>query len=452
MSTTTKLKACTIIFNTYSLFTHCTHHYFPTALTLYPYMVYLMNNSNLRLDNNQSKGSMKAAGVKVLEPQRIRPPMAQPRVDGACTEYLLTSSAAAVDAVKLHCDTLEEGLTLMDNSIDKYFKCLQHYQLYDVKEVPTLKLESHNYKLPSWVVANVNAKISTKTVFHVSESTVAHTSHALPLASKTSMGEFNFDFDSCIPDGNFNDPAYENHLAKTALVPKKHDHAMAQWVNKSLDLKAMVIIFPVRLVTDIMPEYHCKDCFGTELYCKDCMVERNHNNPLHRIKMLTFKSKASAFKYWQTAAHLTDNTGIKPCKVRYESLLCMIKQWWNIMLLKYFSQGHDPAGVDTTEPGQCAVFCPTCPHSGKNLPENWKMVSPDKQWLYAQYLAIDTNCRLVWKNVSSDSVNPGLSKGWAYFVKETSFKLLLKDVRKVSQEKSTCVSHNTMNLGETKNL
>ncbi|KAG2028403.1 hypothetical protein BDR03DRAFT_883375 [Suillus americanus] len=156
-------------------------------------------------------------------------------------------------------------------------------------------------------------------------------------------------------------------------------------------------------------EYRCRDCFGTELYCKDCMVERHRDNPLHRIKhwnghyfkdttlkylglriqlghpvgekcfnqsrafdddfvildinhvhevaldfcecscaqshttqilrarlypatcsdpksaatfrllqhfqMLTFESKVSAFKYWQTLARLTDNTGIKPCKV-----------------------------------------------------------------------------------------------------------------------------------------
>ncbi|KAG2355520.1 hypothetical protein BDR07DRAFT_1493118 [Suillus spraguei] len=51
------------------------------------------------------------------------------RVDGACTGYLLASSAAAVDAVQLHCDALEEGLTLMDDSTDKFFERLQHDQL-----------------------------------------------------------------------------------------------------------------------------------------------------------------------------------------------------------------------------------------------------------------------------------------------------------------------------------
>lgn len=110
----------------------------------------------------------------------------------------------------------------------------------------------------------------------------------------------------------------------------------------------------------------------------------------------------------------------------------MIKQWRNITLLKHFGRGHNPAGVNVTEPRGCAVLCHACPHPGKNLPDDWRMVPPNKQWLYAQYFAIDANFCLIQKNVSSDSVDPGLSKGWSYFVEETSFKLFLKDIGKVS--------------------
>ncbi|KIK44648.1 hypothetical protein CY34DRAFT_79396, partial [Suillus luteus UH-Slu-Lm8-n1] len=135
----------------------------------------------------------------------------------------------------------------------------------------------------------------------------------------------------------------------------------------------------------------------------------------------------------------------------YESLLHMIKQWQNITLLKCSGRGHDPAGVNTTEPGGCAVLCHACPHPGKNLPDDWRMAPSDKQWLYAQYFAIDANFHLVRKNMSSDSIDPGLSKWWSYFVKETGLKLFLKDTGKVSHENSTCISHNAVNLAETKN-
>ncbi|KAG2123716.1 hypothetical protein BD769DRAFT_1628906 [Suillus cothurnatus] len=283
------------------------------------------------------------------------------------------------------------------------------------------------------------------------------------------------------------------------------------------------------------PAYRCRDCFGTELYCQACIINRHRENPLHKIEfwngcffedttlkclglriqlghpigercfnhsraydddfvildtngihelaldfcscesalshvkqllrarwypatsadpksaatfrllehfhMLTFESKASAFEYWQTLARLTDNTGIKPCKDRYDSLLRMIKQWRNLKLLKRFGRGHDPSGIDATKQGSCAVVCPACPHPGKNLPEDWKAALPDKRWLYAQFLAIDANFRLARKNVSSDRIDPGLSRGWAYFVEETGFKEFLTDAGTVAQEKSKCASH-----------
>ncbi|KAG1877409.1 hypothetical protein F4604DRAFT_1924017 [Suillus subluteus] len=49
--------------------------------------------------------------------------------EGACTDHLIAGSAAAVDAVELHCDTWDEALSLMDNSADTYFKALMSDQL-----------------------------------------------------------------------------------------------------------------------------------------------------------------------------------------------------------------------------------------------------------------------------------------------------------------------------------
>lgn len=31
------------------------------------------------------------------------------------------------------------------------------------------------------------------------------------------------------------------------------------------------------------PIYRCKDCFGTEMMCRDCIVECHASHPLHRI-------------------------------------------------------------------------------------------------------------------------------------------------------------------------
>ncbi|KAG1843773.1 hypothetical protein DFJ58DRAFT_717719 [Suillus subalutaceus] len=240
------------------------------------------------------------------------------------------------------------------------------------------------------------------------------------------------------------------------------------------------------------PLYRCKDCFTTELYCKHCTVEKHHEIPLHRIEywndgyfshatlkflglriqlshacgeccynpspafhdnfvvldingvhevaldfcacqlaqshaiqllrtrwypstttapqsaatprllhhfhILSFESKASAFEYWQLLAHLTNNTGVSPTKDCYEALLRMIKQCWK----------------------------------------------------FALFLAIDANFRLARKNVSFD-VDPGLSRGWSYFVEDREFKSFLNDAGTLPQEKSTCASHSAVNLADTKN-
>ncbi|KAG1884716.1 hypothetical protein F4604DRAFT_1878684 [Suillus subluteus] len=247
------------------------------------------------------------------------------------------------------------------------------------------------------------------------------------------------------------------------------------------------------------PKFRCEDCLGNELYCKACTVERHIENPTHRIgvvhnvvlcfcecqtaqsrttqllrmhwfpattlepktaatfrllhnfHILSFESKASTFEYWQMLARLTNNTGLNPPKDRYNALLWMVKEWRNLTLLKCSGRGHDPDGVEATQHGACAVLCPACPQPGKNLPNGWEDTPSEDRWKYSLFLAIDANFRLARKNVSSNKVDPGLNKGWAYFVEEKAFKKFLHDTGKQPQEKSSCASHNAVNLAETKN-
>ncbi|KAG1722940.1 uncharacterized protein EDB91DRAFT_1240167 [Suillus paluster] len=151
---------------------------------------------------------------------------------------------------------------------------------------------------------------------------------------------------------------------------------------------------------------------------------------LHHFHILSFKSKASVFEYWQTLARLTDNTGVSPPKDR-----C----------------GHDPAGVCAATPGACTVLCAACPQPGKNMPDGWEKALPEVRWKYALFLAIDANFRLARKNVSSDKLDPSLSQGWSYFVEERGFKSFLNEAGTLPQEKSTCASHSAVNLADTKN-
>ncbi|KAG1788563.1 uncharacterized protein HD556DRAFT_1447773 [Suillus plorans] len=171
---------------------------------------------------------------------------------------------------------------------------------------------------------------------------------------------------------------------------------------------------------------------------------------LEQYHLLSFESKASGYEFYQSIAHLTDNTGLRVQKDRYEPFLRMVREWRHLKMLKRAGRGHDPAGVANTQSGECAVLCPACPQPLKNLPDNWKDVQDDKRWLYALFVAIDTNFRLKRRMVSKDSTDPGLSHGWAYFVDETAYKAYLQDHAGTPQEKSTCASHNAVNMADTK--
>jgi hypothetical protein len=116
----------------------------------------------------------------------------------------------------------------------------------------------------------------------------------------------------------------------------------------------------------------------------------------------------------------------------------MMRAWRHLRMLKRSGRGHDPAGVSATKEGECAILCPACPQPGINLPSGWEQESdryvphatlalscshcPLGRWKYALFLALDANFRLTRKKVSNNIVDPGLSKGWSYFVNEGPYK------------------------------
>ncbi|KAG1878448.1 hypothetical protein C8R48DRAFT_745161 [Suillus tomentosus] len=205
------------------------------------------------------------------------------------------------------------------------------------------------------------------------------------------------------------------------------------------------------------------DCNGVHEVGLDfcgCRSAQPHITQLLRVRLFPStttdpKSAAtfsSVWEFYNTVARLTDNTGIRVLKNRYESFLCMVREWCFIMQMKRCGQGHHPGGIKKIEAGTCAVLCPACPHPSKNLPVGWENAPLEFQFLYALFLAIDTNFRLVRRNVSSDAVDPGLNRGYAFFVEETEYKDILASRNRVgnAQEKSTCSSHSAVNLADTR--
>lgn len=51
-------------------------------------------------------------------------------------------------------------------------------------------------------------------------------------------------------------------------------------------------------------------------------------------------------------------------------------------MLERSGRGHNPAGVNATKPGACAVLCHACPQPGKNLLDGWETALAEKQYVF----------------------------------------------------------------------
>ncbi|KAG1839354.1 hypothetical protein F4604DRAFT_1885304 [Suillus subluteus] len=171
---------------------------------------------------------------------------------------------------------------------------------------------------------------------------------------------------------------------------------------------------------------------------------------LEHYHLLSYESKVSAYEFYHSLSRHSDNTGLSPVRDRYSAFMRIVHEWHHLWQLRRGGRGHDPGGIVEMKAGELVVLCPACPHPDKNLPHGWENSPPAMRWLYALFVTIDANFRLKRKTVSSDQVDPGLNAGWAYFVEEHAYKSYLSERANERQERSTCVSHNAVNMADTK--
>ncbi|KAN0118878.1 hypothetical protein V8E52_004650 [Russula decolorans] len=138
-------------------------------------------------------------------------------------------------------------------------------------------------------------------------------------------------------------------------------------------------------------------------------------NVLNTFHLLTLQGKVSAYEFYCALQHKTDNTSISDTKGYYRQFLTVVRLWRHLKLLKRSGRGHDPAGANGTQPGQCAVECPACPHPNRNIPPDWIDAPDSRRWLYSLNLTIDANFRLKNKARGIENDSP-LGDGWGHWV------------------------------------
>ncbi|KAF7968026.1 hypothetical protein HWV62_32158 [Athelia sp. TMB] len=135
----------------------------------------------------------------------------------------------------------------------------------------------------------------------------------------------------------------------------------------------------------------------------------------------------------------TDGMKIAKTPDREKALSRIFRQWAFLKRLKRSGRGHDPSGVASTKPGECAVLCWACPQEGKNLPGNWQDVDDKYKFLYMLILAMDANFRLTNRLRANEHDDPELGPGWGCTVAPAPYKEHLKNY--VSEvDITTCIA------------
>ncbi|KAJ6463650.1 hypothetical protein C8R47DRAFT_992586 [Mycena vitilis] len=163
---------------------------------------------------------------------------------------------------------------------------------------------------------------------------------------------------------------------------------------------------------------------------------------LELFRLLNVVGNINVHDFVGTLERLTNATQTDAVPDRYKTFGRMSRQYAFLKRLLRAGRAHDPDGVWATENGECAVLCWTCPHDGKNLPEGWRDVSPEFQFLYMLLLAMDANFRLKNRIRANEHEDLPLGSGWGYLVEEGPYKEHLKGyvAEKDVSSVSTCIA------------
>ncbi|KAK7052398.1 CxC2 domain-containing protein [Favolaschia claudopus] len=145
----------------------------------------------------------------------------------------------------------------------------------------------------------------------------------------------------------------------------------------------------------------------------------------------------------------TDATRVNAIPDRYKGFGRMSRQFTFLKRLQRAGRAHDERGALGTKGGECAVLCWACPQDGMNLPEGWRDVSPEFQFLYMLIVAMDANFHMRHRLRANEREDPPLGDGWAYMVEEAPYHEHLRSY--VGEEDvSTCVAFQALLQKDTR--
>ncbi|KAG0698889.1 hypothetical protein DFH29DRAFT_1016887 [Suillus ampliporus] len=229
------------------------------------------------------------------------------------------------------------------------------------------------------------------------------------------------------------------------------------------------------------PEYRCRDCLGSELYCSACiLISLKTMGLCIQLGHPTGQRCLTPRRAFNDDFVIVDSHGIHEVSLDFCDCATAESHFQQLLRISWFpSTTLDPKTAATFRvleqyhllSFESKVSAYEFYHSLRQMSDNtgllpikdhyesfmrmvckWRHLKMLKRsgWLYALFLAIDANFQLKRKAVSNDNVDPSLSRGWGYFMEEEAYKSFLHSSADCVQEKSTCSSHKAVNMADTK--
>ncbi|KAK7019006.1 CxC2 domain-containing protein [Favolaschia claudopus] len=170
---------------------------------------------------------------------------------------------------------------------------------------------------------------------------------------------------------------------------------------------------------------------------------------LEIFRLTTVVGGLNVHDFIRTMEKSTNPWGVDEIPDRYKAFGRMSRQFAFLGRLMRAGRAHDAHGVEATGRGECAVLCWACPQEGMNLPDRWRDVDPQFQFLFMLILAIDANFRMRNRLRANAHDDPPLASGWGYMQEEKGYKAHLRNAVP-EKDISTCVAFAALTQKDTR--
>lgn len=168
-------------------------------------------------------------------------------------------------------------------------------------------------------------------------------------------------------------------------------------------------------------------------------------NVLNDFRLANLECKTSAYQYYARLRRLTCPAFPKAVLDRYRELRRLSREYRNMKLWKMHGRAHDEPDLSDdemevdedvqdapTDPeiarGKLAIFCPTCPQPGVNIPDDW--AQDPKWWLYIRKFCTDGNFKADHMNQKNEHDDVHLTNGEAFMTAQKPYQEHLEEAAK----------------------